>query len=81
MANVPKPRFDLLTMSQYVFGSVQLSRGCPFTCEFCDIIVIFGRRPRIKTASQVIAELEGCLAAGKKSLFIVDDNSSATKRR
>ena len=49
MTTVPTPRFDLLKMKQYAFGSVQFSRGCPFQCEFCDIIVTFGRRPRIKT--------------------------------
>jgi radical SAM superfamily enzyme YgiQ (UPF0313 family) len=80
MARVPPPRLDLLPMQKYVYGSVQLSRGCPFTCEFCDIIVVFGRRPRIKTAAQIIAELEGCLAAGKKNLFIVDDNFIGNKK-
>ncbi len=49
MSKVPTPRFDLLKMRHYAFGSVQFSRGCPFQCEFCDIIVTFGRRPRIKT--------------------------------
>src|SRR6516165_2179002 len=58
MTRVPTPRFDLLKMRHYAFGSMQFSRGCPFQCEFCDIIVIFGRRPRIKTSKQVIAELE-----------------------
>jgi len=42
---VPTPRYDLLPMRHYLFGSVQFSRGCPFQCEFCDIIVTFGRRP------------------------------------
>ena len=49
MSPVPTPRFDLLKMRHYLFGSLQFSRGCPFQCEFCDIIVTFGRRPRIKT--------------------------------
>jgi radical SAM superfamily enzyme YgiQ (UPF0313 family) len=80
MASVPPPRLDLLPMSKYIYGSVQLSRGCPFTCEFCDIIVVFGRRPRVKTAAQVITELEGCLAAGKDNLFIVDDNLIGNKK-
>ena len=58
MTRVPAPRYDLLKMQHYLFGSVQFSRGCPFQCEFCDIIVTFGRRPRLKTFAQVIAELE-----------------------
>src|SRR5205807_1837030 len=58
MTRVPAPRFDLLKMRRYAFGSVQFSRGCPFQCEFCDIIVVFGRRPRLKTSRQIIAELE-----------------------
>ena len=80
MATVPAPRLDLLPMHKYVYGSVQLSRGCPFTCEFCDIIVVFGRRPRMKTTAQVIAELEACLDAGKDTLFIVDDNLIGNKK-
>jgi radical SAM superfamily enzyme YgiQ (UPF0313 family) len=80
MATVPAPRLDLMPMGKYVYGSVQLSRGCPFTCEFCDIIVVFGRRPRIKTTAQVIAELEACLATGKDNLFIVDDNLIGNKK-
>jgi len=58
MSQVPAPRLDLLKMNRYAFGNVQFSRGCPFTCEFCDIIVVFGRRPRFKTAPQVIAEFD-----------------------
>ena len=50
MTTVPTPRFDLLKMQHYLFGSLQFSRGCPFQCEFCDIIVTFGRRPRLKTS-------------------------------
>jgi radical SAM superfamily enzyme YgiQ (UPF0313 family) len=80
MTTVPPPRLDLLPMSKYVYGSLQLSRGCPFTCEFCDIIVVFGRRPRLKTVDQIITELEGCLAAGKDNLFIVDDNLIGNKK-
>ena len=80
MATVPAPRLDLMPMGKYVYGSVQLSRGCPFTCEFCDIIVVFGRRPRIKTTAQIITELEACLAAGKDNLFIVDDNLIGNKK-
>jgi radical SAM superfamily enzyme YgiQ (UPF0313 family) len=80
MATVPSPRFDLLKMNRYLYGSLQVSRGCPFTCEFCDIIVVFGRRPRIKTVAQVIAEMEGLVAAGMHDAFIVDDNLIGNKK-
>ena len=80
MATVPSPRFDLLKMEKYLYGSLQVSRGCPFTCEFCDIIVVFGRRPRVKTVAQVIAEMEGLVAAGMHDAFIVDDNLIGNKK-
>jgi radical SAM superfamily enzyme YgiQ (UPF0313 family) len=80
MATVPVPRLDLLRMKDYAFASVQFSRGCPFECEFCDIIVTFGRRPRIKTSAQVLAELDAIVAAGKRYAFIVDDNLIGNKK-
>ena len=80
MATVPVPRLDLLRMKDYAFGSVQFSRGCPFECEFCDIIVTFGRRPRIKTSAQILAELDAIVAAGKDFTFIVDDNLIGNKK-
>ena len=80
MSSVPTPRFDLLKMRHYAFGSLQFSRGCPFECEFCDIIVTFGRRPRIKSAKQVIAELEALRAAGLRVAFVVDDNLIGNKK-
>jgi len=80
MTRVPAPRFDLLKMRHYMFGSVQFSRGCPFQCEFCDIIVTFGRRPRLKTSPQVIAELEALRAEGVEIALIVDDNLIGNKR-
>ncbi|HXO00761.1 MAG TPA: radical SAM protein [Stellaceae bacterium] len=80
MAKVPAPRLDLLPMRKYLYGSLQVSRGCPFTCEFCDIIVVFGRRPRLKTIAQVIAELDGLVAAGKRDAFVVDDNLIGNKK-
>ena len=80
LAIVPAPRLDLLQMGKYAYGGVQITRGCPFTCEFCDIIVVFGRRPRAKTAGQVIAELDGLVAAGRNNAFIVDDNLIANKK-
>ncbi len=80
MTRVPVPRFDLLKMDRYAFGSLQFSRGCPFQCEFCDIIVTFGRRPRLKTGAQVIAELEAIRKTGQRIVFIVDDNLIGNKK-
>jgi radical SAM superfamily enzyme YgiQ (UPF0313 family) len=80
MTRVPVPRFDLLKVRHYLFGSLQFSRGCPFQCEFCDIIVTFGRRPRLKTAAQAIAELEALRALGLEIIFVVDDNLIGNKR-
>jgi len=80
MSKVPAPRFDLLKMGRYAFGSLQFSRGCPFQCEFCDIIVTFGRRPRIKTGVQVIAELDAIRRTKIPIVFIVDDNLIGNKK-
>ena len=80
MTRVPIPRFDLLKMGRYAFGSLQFSRGCPFQCEFCDIIVTFGRRPRLKTGAQVIAELEAIRRTGQRIVFIVNDNLIGNKK-
>jgi len=80
ITKLPLPRTDLLKTERYMFGSMQISRGCPFTCEFCDIIVTFGRRPRLKTSEQVLAELEAFLQAGLKIVFVVDDNLIGNKK-
>ncbi len=80
MAKVPTPRFDMLKMRHYAFGSMQISRGCPFQCEFCDIIITFGRKPRLKTTPQVIAEIEALRDQGMKIVFIVDDNLIGNKK-
>ncbi len=80
MTQVPTPRFDLLKMQHYMFGSVQFSRGCPYQCEFCDIIVTFGRRPRLKTSAQMVAELEALRAQKISIAFIVDDNLIGNKK-
>lgn len=79
MSKVPVPRYDLLDMRQYLFGSVQFSRGCPFQCEFCDIIVTFGRRPRLKTSRQILDELDALRANRMEIAFVVDDNLIGNK--
>ena len=69
------PRFDLLRIGRYASMSVQVSRGCPFNCEFCDIIEMFGRVPRVKSPQQVLAELDALRRLGARGpLFVVDDN-------
>ena len=76
---VPRPRYDLLKVDRYASGALQYSRGCPFQCEFCDIIVIYGRRPRVKEPGQLLAELDDMRRAGFHSAFIVDDNFIGNK--
>lgn len=79
MTRVPTPRFDLLKMHDYHYAGIQISRGCPFLCEFCDIIVTFGRLPRLKTSAQVLAELDSLRVQNVKQVFIVDDNLIGNK--
>ena len=81
MAMVPRPRFDKLKVSRYASAALQYSRGCPFQCEFCDIIVIYGRKPRVKKPEQLIAELDDLRLAGFHSAFIVDDNFIGNKKK
>jgi len=70
----PMPRYDLLRLDLYQRISLQFSRGCPYQCEFCDIIVMFGRKPRTKSAEQVGRELDLLRERGITSVFFVDDN-------
>jgi len=79
MSTVPLPRFDLLKPGRYVSAPVQFSRGCPFLCEFCDIITIFGRRPRVKRIDQVLCELDLLVGCGFRECFLVDDNFIGNK--
>jgi radical SAM superfamily enzyme YgiQ (UPF0313 family) len=80
VTRTPVPRFDLLQVDRYDCMSVQFSRGCPFACEFCDIIEIFGRVPRTKAPEQLLAELEAVRATGFRGpVFVVDDNFIGNK--
>jgi radical SAM superfamily enzyme YgiQ (UPF0313 family) len=75
LSRTPIPRWDLIRFRDYAMASVQFSRGCPFDCEFCDIVAMYGRTPRVKTAAQVVRELDALVDAGwRDSIFIVDDN-------
>lgn len=75
MADSPVPRFDLLRVDCYDAIGVQFSRGCPYTCEFCDIIELFGRVPRTKAPERLTQELDAVLATGfRGGVFLVDDN-------
>ena len=78
---VPVPRFDLLRLPMYDSLPLQFSRGCPFDCEFCDIVHLFGRKARVKTTDQFVVELEAAYKTGfRGSVFIVDDNFIGNRR-
>ena len=76
----PTPRYELLDLDRYTAVSMQFSRGCPYRCEFCDIIVMFGRKPRTKAPEQIGRELDLLRARSVRSVFFVDDNLIGNKR-
>ena len=80
MLDSPLPRFDLLKTDRYRTMTIQFARGCPFNCEFCDIIVMYGRRPRTKSVAQVMAEVNAIHALGVRNIFVVDDNFIGNKK-
>jgi radical SAM superfamily enzyme YgiQ (UPF0313 family) len=82
LVKTPLPELDLINPRHYSAMGIQYSRGCPFNCEFCDIIEIYGRKPRTKSPPQIIAELEQLYERKwRGSVFIVDDNFIGNKRK
>ncbi|HAM56053.1 MAG TPA: B12-binding domain-containing radical SAM protein [Candidatus Rokubacteria bacterium] len=80
MLDSPLPRFDLLKIGRYRSMAIQFARGCPFNCDFCDIIVMYGRRPRTKSVEQVMAEVAEIHRLGVRNIFVVDDNFIGNKK-
>ncbi len=77
----PSPRWELLEMNKYAMMSIQYSRGCPYNCDFCNVTALFGHRPRIKSADQVIVELDSLYRLGwRGKVFFVDDNLIGNKK-
>ncbi|MCX7592675.1 MAG: DUF4070 domain-containing protein [Fischerella sp.] len=81
VTQTPIARFDLLDLDAYLAITVQFSRGCPFQCEFCDIINLYGRKPRTKTPEQMLREFQVLYDLGwRRYVFVVDDNFIGNKR-
>lgn len=75
LTDTPIPLWDLVDMKKYALMPIQYSRGCPFSCDFCDVTRLFGHRMRTKTPPQILAELESLYVRGwRDSVFVVDDN-------
>ena len=81
LSETPVPLWHLAELKHYASMAVQFSRGCPFDCEFCNVTALLGHRPRVKTAAQIVAELDGLYALGWRGpVFFVDDNLIGNKR-
>ena len=81
LRNSPLPRWDLYPFRANMAGQVQTSRGCPFECEFCDVIQYLGRKQRWKEPSQIIAELDQLYALGCRDVLLADDNFTVVRKR
>jgi radical SAM superfamily enzyme YgiQ (UPF0313 family) len=77
----PIPSFDLVNIDDYLYSILQYSRGCPHMCDFCDVTTLYGRRPRIKSTSRIIEELNAIIDQGRVRLVLfADDNLIGNKR-
>jgi hopanoid C-2 methylase len=74
LTQFPTPAYGMIKLREYFIANMQFSSGCPYSCEFCDIPALYGRNPRLKTAAQVLGELDQIAAAGATSVYFVDDN-------
>lgn len=82
LSSTPTPAWELVKLGRYDSLSIQYSRGCPFSCDFCNITAMLGHRPRTKSASQIITELEKMYSLGwRRSIFFVDDNFIGNRRQ
>ncbi len=80
VSSTPLPLWNILDKNRYTSMNLQYSRGCPYDCDFCDITVLYGRRPRTKTREQVLAELDALYSTGWRGpVFFVDDNFIGNK--
>jgi radical SAM superfamily enzyme YgiQ (UPF0313 family) len=81
LADFPAPAYQLVRLDRYFIASLQFSSGCPYRCEFCDIPVLYGRQPRLKSPQQVLAELDSMLAQSRPpAIYFVDDNFIANRK-
>lgn len=81
LASTPIPRYDLININDYNSFMVQTARGCPFSCEFCDIAGLYGKKTRYKSPAQVITELEHLYQAGARGVILIaDDNFIGNKK-
>jgi radical SAM superfamily enzyme YgiQ (UPF0313 family) len=82
MTTIPIPDWNLVKMKKYASTNIQYSRGCPFNCDFCNITVLYGRKPRTKDTAQIIAELDSLYDHGwRDGVFFVDDNFIGNRRK